>query len=433
MMGPGSVAQFLPPELIEFDLLIMDEASQIRSEDALGSLARAKQVVVVGDSNQMPPSDIFTTNLDESDDDDDEAAVADMKSVLDYLTQYLEQSYLNWHYRSQHHALIQFSNSRYYDGKLIIPPSAYKTKVDLGVKWHFISTPSYSSGLNPTEADTQIRHLSDHVFANAKLPAKDQESIGLVVMNVKQKMLLEELWDRRLRDDDTIREAHESFKPADGIFIKNLENVQGDERDVISIGFTYGPDTNTGILANRFGPINKDGGWRRLNVLFTRARKRVHVFSSMRASEIIPTSKEGRRGGGDLKAYLEFAESGKIPDFGKRTGKGPDSPFEESVATIVSSLGYEAHFQVGVDGFLIDIGVSHPRHPDLYICGIECDGAPYHSHPVSRDRDRLREEILKLRGWHIYRIWSTDWYRNRKTEIERLSKVLEQRVLTSGA
>jgi very-short-patch-repair endonuclease len=148
----------------------------------------------------------------------------------------------------------------------------------------------------------------------------------------------------------------------------------------------------------------------------------------MRASDIIPNVKEGKRGAGDLKAYLEFAESGKIPDFGKRTGKGPDSPFEVSVANIVASLGYETHYQVGVDGFLVDIGVCDPKNPDFYLCGIECDGAPYHSHPVARDRDRLREEILRSRGWKIHRIWSTDWYRNRKTEIERLTKALQQLV-----
>lgn len=427
LMGPASVSQFLPPELVEFDLLIMDEASQIRPEDAVGSLARAKQVIVVGDSNQMPPSDVFTTTLSQNDEDTESSSVQDMKSILDHLSQYLQTESLRWHYRSQHHQLIQFSNERYYNKSLIIPPSSFIENQSLGIKWHYLPEALYSNSLNPVEADAVVKHLANHIKINSLLASINQESIGIVVMNVSQRDLVEELWDRCVQNDPNIRTALENYKTDDPIFIKNLENVQGDERDVIVIGFTYGPDVNTKKVYQRFGPINKDDGWRRLNVLFSRSRRRIHVYSSMRSVEVIPGRGDGQRGISDLRAYLEFAETGKMCDLIIEDSRGPDSAFEEAVAMIVTSLGYEVHCQVGVVGFRIDLGVCHPSRPGVYICGIECDGAPYHSHPVARDRDRLREEIMRARGWDIFRIWSTDWYRNRSTEIDRLKMYLANR------
>lgn len=425
MMSPASVSQFIPPETIQFDLLIMDEASQIRPEDAIGSLARAKQVVVVGDTNQMPPTDVFTTTLTQ--DSDEYSAAEDMKSILDLLTQYLPNETLRWHYRSQHHHLIQFSNERYYDRALIIPPSSFIVNPSLGIKLHYLPDALYYKGINPVEGAAIVEHVSTHIKQAALLPPNEQESIGIVVMNANQRDLVDELWDDSVQKDNKLRAAMERYQPSEGLFIRNLENVQGDERDVILIGFTYGPDSSTKKVFQRFGPINKDGGWRRLNVLFSRSRKRIHVFTSMRSNDISPTKGESQRGCADLRAYLEFAETGYIPGIIEKNKNEPDSEFEEAVAAVVTSFGYDAYFQVGVDGFRIDIGVCHPSNPHCYICGIECDGAPYHSHPVARDRDRLREEIIRARGWDIYRIWSTDWYRNRLTEVERLQEYLRIR------
>jgi len=249
-----------------------------------------------------------------------------------------------------------------------------------------------------------------------------------------KKELVEELLEKRIQQDDQLRLAYLEFSDEDSastgldpIFIKNLENVQGDERDVILIGFTYGPDPGTRRVNNRFGPIAGNGGWRRLNVLFTRARKRIHVFSSMRPEDVRLDNIERNRGAVELRQYLEFAATSIMPDFGKITGRGADSEFEEAVAMAISALGMTPHFQIGVEGFRIDIGVLDPRSKaTTYLCGIECDGATYHSHPVARDRDRLREEILISRGWKIHRIWSTDWFKNRSTEIERMKKYFQE-------
>lgn len=428
MMGPASVAQFLPQGKLIFDLLIMDEASQIRPEDALGSLARAKQIIVVGDSKQMPPTDAFTAIMSESPvDDDDTLPNEDMESILDHLEKYFNQERLRWHYRSQHESLILFSNERFYDSSLIIPPSVFETTEHLGVHHHFIPGAKYHDSINEKEAEAVVNQLANHIILNAQFNSNHQESVGVVAMNVRQRDLIEEMFDKRRASDGVLAAALESFKPEDPYFIKNLENVQGDERDVIIISFTYGPDTASGKLAQRFGPIGHDGGWRRLNVLFTRSRKRIHAFTSMKSTDIRVSDNDRRKGVASLQGYLEYLEKGRLSDWGEQTGRGPDSAFEESVARVITQLGFKPHFQVGVNGFRIDVGVVDPRSPGRYLCGIECDGAPYHSHPVARDRDRLREEILRARGWDIYRIWSTDWYRNRRTEVERLENYLRIR------
>jgi hypothetical protein len=424
MMGPASVAQFLAPGGLEFDLLVMDEASQIRPEDAIGSLARAKQVVVVGDSKQMPPSDAFSTTSDGDGNDDGLIVAEDLKSILDQSEQHYDQESLCWHYRSQHESLILFSNDRYYDQSLIIPPAVHRQHTGLGVKWHYCENATYHSGINEVEAMAVVEQLIQHVVENASRPGPEQESVGVVAMNMKQQALIQELFDRTILEDDDLAAALACYKPQDPIFVKNLENVQGDERDVIIISFTYGPDVATRRVYQRFGPIAKDGGWRRLNVLVTRARRRLHAYASLRAGDVQPSDDPRKRGVADLRAYLSYAESGCLPDFGHATGSGPDSDFEVSVAKVVEDLGFEPRYQVGVQGFLIDIGVVDPESPGTYLCGIECDGASYHSSPVARDRDRLREEILRERGWRIYRVWSTDWFRNRRTEVDRLAQFL---------
>lgn len=423
LMGPSSVAQFLPPGQIEFDVLIMDEASQIRPEDAVGSLARSRQVIVVGDINQMPPSLVFRAGS--ADGDDDSSAVANLESILDVFRDRYHSESLLWHYRSQHEKLILFSSDRYYDKKLIIPPSVHYDSPTLGLRRHFVPEASFHEGINEREAIAVAEFLVTHIIDQSGRPRSQQESIGIVAMNAKQQALIQELYDQALLRDESLREAVDRFVPSDPIFVKNLENVQGDERDVIGISFTYGPDQASRQVYQRFGPISQAGGWRRLNVLFTRARRRIHAFTSMTSDAVRPSRDEHQQGAADLKAYLKYLEDGKLPDFGIATGRGPDSAFEEAVARIVSDLGYAPHLQVGVAGFRVDIGVVDPAQPGIYLGGIECDGASYHSDPVTRDRDRLRESILAERGWRLHRIWSTDWFRNRTTEIERLAEVLK--------
>jgi very-short-patch-repair endonuclease len=434
MMGPQAVAQFLEPEKVEFDLLIIDEASQVRPEDALGSLARAKQIVIVGDSKQMPPTDVFQAlgvqdTDDEVEDEDGEmvssnSAALELTSILDRFEKQLPNETLRWHYRSQHQSLIAFSNESFYESSLIVPPSRWHTSNDLGIVRHYLENGSLQDRKNPAEAFKAVEIMREHVLREFQRHEDDRETLGVVAMNAVQQDLISERWEKACKDDPELEAALNEFTSKTSLFIRNLENVQGDERDVILISTTYGKNA-AGEMHQRFGPVNKAGGWRRLNVLFTRARKRIHLVTSMVHSDVQQDTKQAESGRTFLRKYLQYAETGHLPDSGTAGFKGtPDSGFEESVARSLLGLGYEFHYQVGVQGFFIDIGVIHPDQPGQYLCGIECDGAAYHSHPIARDRDRIRQEILENRGWQIFRIWSTDWYRNRKEEIKRLHAYL---------
>jgi very-short-patch-repair endonuclease len=252
------------------------------------------------------------------------------------------------------------------------------------------------------------------------------ESLGVGAFNITQKDLIIECLDRICRNDSSAREAIDVLSNrAEKLFIKNLENLQGDQRDVIFISCTFGPDPETGRVFQRFGPINSENGWRRLNVMFTRAKRRMEVFSSM-SPEDIAGGPNVKRGVNDFKRFLEYASTGRIIDPVAASDKTPDSDFELAVADTVRSMGFQVHPQVGVAGFYIDVAVLRPNRNDEFILGIECDGATYHSAKSARDRDRLREEILRRRGWKIHRIWSTDWFKNQPNEIARLKEVLER-------
>lgn len=436
MMGPQAVAQFLEPEKVEFDLLIIDEASQVRPEDALGSLARAKQIVIVGDSKQMPPTDVFQAlGVHDADEEvEDEAgemissssAALEMTSILDTFEKQLPAETLRWHYRSQHQSLIAFSNESFYESSLIVPPSRWHASDALGIVRHFLENGRLQDRKNPAEAEKAVEIMREHVLRECRRPEDDRETLGVVAMNAVQQDLISERWEKACKDDPDLEAALTEFTSKTSLFIRNLENVQGDERDVILISTTYGKNA-AGEMHQRFGPVNKPGGWRRLNVLFTRARKRIHLVTSMAHSDVQMDTRQAESGRTFLRKYLQYAETGHLPDSGTAGFKGtPDSGFEVSVARSLLGLGYEFHYQVGVQGFFIDIGVVHPKQPGQYLCGIECDGAAYHSHPIARDRDRIRQEILENRGWKIFRIWSTDWYRNRKLEIERLHAFLKK-------
>jgi hypothetical protein len=243
-------------------------------------------------------------------------------------------------------------------------------------------------------------------------------------MNKKQADLIDRLLEEKTKEDQHIRHLLDAAIQTNRFFIKNLENVQGDEADTLFVGTTYGPDTDAKKVYQRFGPINGDHGWRRMNVLITRAKKKIIVFTSLVSNDIIPS--EGNRGRMAFRNYLKYIENGTVESVaGITTGKEPDSPFEESVIRYIQSLGYVAHPQVGVAGFYIDIGVMVEGSYN-YILGIECDGAGYHSSKSARDRDRIRQDILESMGWKIYRIWSTDWFKHRSEEESRLKNALEE-------
>lgn len=421
MMGPLSVAQYLAPGQLKFDFVVMDEASQLRPEDAIGALARGGQVVIVGDPKQLPPTSFFQrVALDAEDDtsDDTRTAVEEGESILDVAsTLFQPVRRLRWHYRSRHHSLIAFSNKEFYQRNLIIFPSAYHDDPSLGVKHYFIPDGVFEGGRNPREAAVVVEAVLDHMRRHP------DESLGVVTLNFEQRELVEELLDRRLREDPFAIAYQENMTGGqESLFIKNLENVQGDERDVIFISTTYGADTR-GNQFQRFGPINGPSGHRRLNVLFTRAKKRTVVYSSL-DPERIQTTASSPWGVRALKEYLIFARTG-ILDQADEGVDQPTNDFECSVGAVLKENGYQVVAQVGVAGFFIDLGVKHPTRAGTFLLGIECDGASYHSGRSARDRDRLRQEILENLGWKIHRVWSTDWFRSRDSEIRRLLRRIQ--------
>lgn len=419
MMSPLSVAQYLAPEGVQFDLVIMDEASQIKPEDALGTLLRAKQIVVVGDPKQLPPTSFFD-RVDDGVVDEEATPLDNAESVLEVAMKAFQPvRRLRWHYRSQHESLIHFSNDRFYDRDLIVFPSASTESSSLGFRYHFVENATFVSSCNIEEAKVVAASIVEHA---KRTP---HETLGVGTFNMKQRDCIRECLDKLCEQDTAAREAVDRLNENhDKLFIKNLENLQGDERDVIFISYTYGPDRDSGKVMNRFGPITGAYGWRRLNVLITRARRRVEVFTSMRGSDI-HGGPDRSLGVNAMKDYLEFSRTGTLPDRGLYSGRVPDSPFEISVASVITRMGLKVVPQVGVAGYFIDMGVLHPENEGDFLLGIECDGATYHSAKSARDRDRLREEVIKRRGWNLHRIWSTDWFLNQKHEEDRLMKAIQ--------
>lgn len=420
MMSPLAVAQYVQNN-ITFDLVVIDEASQMTPEDALGAIRRGKQVMIVGDTNQLPPTSFFKKLLDQEDEDEDEVVVEE--SILDLANAaFRPKRRLRWHYRSRDSGLIAFSNEYVYDRSLVFFPSPSEGRANMGVRFVQVAG-SYANGTNPKEA----RAMVDRALHFMKqFPDK---SLGLVTMNQRQQeLIVVEMEDALSRDAKAAAYVADWTTRNDGLeyfFIKNLENVQGDERDAIFIGTVYGPAAPGEKVAQRFGPVNGVAGKRRLNVLFTRAKELIVTFSSMMADDI---REEGRNLGVSLlKKWLEYSASGLLrPNF--NTGREPDSDFELHVMEQLHSIGCEPVPQVGVEGYFIDIGVRHPQWPHGMLMGIECDGATYHSSKSARDRDRLRQEVLEGLGWHLYRIWSTDWFNDSRAETAKLKAAVEARL-----
>lgn len=425
MMSPLSVAQFLEPGAITFDLLVMDEASQIQPVDALGAIARCRQVVVVGDPHQLPPTAFFakmTGNSDEAEDEEGGARVADIESILGLFTaRGLPMRMLRWHYRSRHESLIAVSNRQFYENKLFIVPSPYTAQAGMGLRFHHITDGIFESGTsrtNPIEAKAVARAIIEHSVSHPEL------SLGVVAFSAAQRRaILEhvELFRRALPPE---QEAFFQAHPAEPFFVKNLENVQGDERDVIFISVGYGPTAPGARPPMRFGPLGQDGGERRLNVLISRAKRRCEVFASMTDEDIDLDFASGRKGVFAFKMFMHFARTGRMA-MAEASARDHDSLFEEQVAEALHARGYQVHRQVGVAGFFIALAVADTERADRYLIGIECDGAAYHSARSARDRDRLRQAVLEDHGWIIHRIWSTDWFRRPRAELDRVVAAIE--------
>ena len=426
MLSPSSLSQVVDAEPEIFDVLIIDEASQMKIEDAIGSILRAKQVIIVGDPMQLPPSDFFNAG---SELDTEDGTVDDDESILDLALSRFQSRMLRWHYRSRHESLINFSNFHFYNKDLIIPPSAND---EFAIKNNYIEDAVYTpssktrkgivtgkTGVNILEANA----ISDAVveFMKNSIKKAKNKSCLVVTMNTSQKELIEE--EIRFRSS-TIPEVEEylnfwlhSMEP---FAVKNLESVQGDERDYIFVSTLFGPNKD-GVTMKRFGPIAKPKGHRRLNVLFTRAKEGLELFTSLTPSSIGDGGEKGRQ---IFKSYLEYAQTQRI-ESGVTTNKGTDSDFEDWVKEELESLGYKVMPQVGVSGFFIDLGIKHEDYKYGYLAGIECDGAAYHSSVSARDNDITRQNVLEGLGWNIYRIWSTNWFENPKAELKKLDHYLK--------
>lgn len=422
LMSPLSVAQYLAAGHSQFDVVVFDEASQIAVWDAVGVIARGKQLVVVGDPKQLPPTNFFGRSSTDGDDGGDGQQVEDLESILDEcLGAGMNRLTLKWHYRSRHESLIAFSNVNYYESELITFPSPVTS--DVAVRLQPVSGVYDRGGsrTNRAEADAIVDAIEKHYLKEGSAGL----TMGVVTFNQTQQNLIATLLEARRRSNAQLDKVLAQKVPEE-LFIKNLENVQGDERDIILFSITYGPDA-AGKVTMNFGPLNSEGGHRRLNVAISRARHGVIIYSTLKPEQIDLTRVRAA-GVRDLKHYLEFAKRGPraLVEQAVPTGQAPDSPFETAVIGLLRDKGWVVHPQVGCSGYRVDIGVVDPRAPGRYLLGVECDGATYHSAATARDRDRLRQHVLEGLGWRIHRIWSTDWWLDPQRELEKLVAKLEE-------
>ena len=419
IMSPMTLAELVRPQEDLFDILIIDEASQMRMEDAIGAMARAKQCVIVGDPKQLAPTEFFDIVDDTEDEEVNEESILDKA-----ISRFQPHRLLRWHYRSRNEKLINFSNHHFYDNRLIIPPSPSLKQAIFSNKVDAI----YKGKVNNQEIDRLLPDLVNFMKKNIRKDENDKkaQSCLIVTMNKDQAELIEDELRYLETNEPVISQYKNSWENSlEEFTIKNLESVQGDERDVIFISTLFGPREKGGKVNQTFGPINNQiKGHRRLNVLFSRAKREVHLYTSMHPNDIL--SEGAPLGRQIFKSYLEYAKTGKLEIGDIQHSKEPMSEFEIFVMNGLKNMGYEVDPQVGVSGFFIDIGVKHKSFPDGYILGVECDGKTYHSTKSARDRDILRQEVLEGMGWKIYRIWSTDWFQNPQAELRKLDKYIKR-------
>ncbi|MFD2785657.1 DUF3320 domain-containing protein [Hymenobacter rubripertinctus] len=423
MMSPLSVAGYLPPGAVEFDLVVFDEASQVKPVDALGAIARGRQLVVVGDSKQLPPTSFFDSLTRSDEEPDEDHVTADIPSILELCqARRMPQRMLRWHYRSQHESLIQPANALFYENQLVVFPSAGRpTTEPLGLACHYLPDTFYERGTtrtNPLEA----RAVAAAVLRHAR--TTPGRTLGVVAFSTAQRQAIQEAVEELAPQQPDLADFL-TRHPREPFFVKNLENVQGDERDVIFISIGYGR-TRQGKLAMSFGPLNAEGGERRLNVLITRARQRCEVFTNLRPADLDLT-RTPARGVAALKAFLQFAgaENDPIAAPLPEAQPAPETPFEDVVGRALTARGYVVRRRVGSRGFALDLAVVDVTTPGAFRLGIICDAAPYAAARSARDRDRLRPAVLASRGWRLHHVWSTDWFRNPAAALEQLVAAIE--------
>jgi len=421
MMSPLSVATYLPKNLFSFDLLIFDEASQLLPGDALGALLRAKQTVIFGDAKQLPPTDFFQTHVENQ--EEEEETARDFESILDIAGAYFPGPMLKWHYRSRDERLIAFSNQKFYQGRLVTFPAPGKGDWETGISFIYLPEGIYDRGgsrINSIEARGTAELVLEHFRTSP------EKSLGVIAMSIEQRDAIEEALNQILENNSGAYIPENEKEP---FFIKNLETVQGDERDVIILSVGYGPNEPRGRPIIHFGPINRAGGERRLNVAITRARYKMVVITSMDPEQLsqIQSKWEGPR---LLFDYLRYAKQ-CANELEVRTSVQSEgdldnlSEFEKTVREVLARNGYQVDCKVGVSSYKMDLAVKDPEDPQRYLIGIECDGLMYLQAHTVRDRERIRQEILQNLGWNLVRIWSTDWIKNPQEAAERLIETIE--------
>lgn len=410
LMSPMSVARYIDLAAERFDLVIFDEASQMPTSESVGAIARGKALIVVGDPKQMPPTSFFSsTNVDA-----EEASIDDMESILeDCRTLEMPSLQLSWHYRSRHESLIAFSNNEYYDGSLITFPSVD----DKTTKVHFVPVEGgcYDKGgrrSNQVEAEAIV----DEIARRLRSERLRRQSIGVIAFSVMQQGLIEDLLQERLDNDRYLQEAASSMH--EPIFVKNLENVQGDERDVILFSIGYGPDKE-GKVSMNFGPLNNSGGERRLNVAVSRARQEMYVFSTLKSSDI-DLRRSKARGVEGLKHFLEYAETQTLPTSSHTKTTRRSSIIADAIASELRTRGYSAATNVGRSHFRVDVAVERTDRPGTFALGILLDGHGYRDTPTTRDREVVQPAVLQGLGWKVMRVWSVDWLRDKERVIGRI-------------
>jgi very-short-patch-repair endonuclease len=431
LMSPVAVSQYLSrgdlaTDSLGFDAVIFDEASQIFPHDAVPAIARAKQVIVVGDEKQLPPSSFFRSDVSDNEDDESEVTEDRLEGVESILNAMIgmtgsgvQRTQLGIHYRSRHEDLIRYSNHHFYRDRLLTFPSPDLTASNLGLKDVFLPEARYDAGASRTnrlEAEATVLH----VFGLLR-SCPTTESVGVVTLSRSQATLVEELINERRTSDSSLESRFGEDLP-ERFFVKNLENVQGDERDHIILSIGYGPTVGSGSVPNRFGPINRAGGERRLNVAVTRARRSLTVIRSLRPEQITSEAEGARL----LRRFLEYA---KDPSrafeqlITLNQAAEAESPFEDAVYHSLVERGHRVEKQVGCFGYRIDLAIAS-EDGSAFDLGIECDGATYHRTPAARDRDWLRQRVLEGLGWTIHRIWSTDWIRDPQAQIRAVEHAL---------
>lgn len=434
LASPLSAAMHLDPALPSFDLVVFDEASQVPLADALGALSRATAAVVVGDSKQLPPTSFFDGATGSDDpaagaaaggEAADDPAFEELESVLDeFVASRFPELMLRWHYRSRDERLIAFSNANIYGGRLQTFPAVFRAHPRLGVSLRVVQGTYDRSKTrsNPDEAKAVVAELAARLRSPDAVPAN--RSLGVVAFSLAQQTLIQDLFDEVVDADAAVRDTLGTLP--EPVLIKNLEAVQGDERATMLFSIGYGRDAD-GRMAMNFGPMNRAGGERRLNVAITRAREQMVVFSTIRAGDI-DLSRSGAGGVRLLRDFLEFAERGHgahAPadplDAASRHAGHPDA-LEESIARALEARGWTVDRHVGSSAYRVSLALRDRNDPDRWCLGIELDGPFWQSGATVADREILRRDVLRRLGWRTLRVWSADWLKDPAGVVARVER-----------